>query len=99
MAQGTIKVKTEYLPFSSLAVRLFARPIIEIDGTPNKNTWGTYTFMVQPGNHKIKVYYPWFFVKQCNLADTAIDVAEGQTVGIRYTPARTIFQPGKIESM
>ncbi len=97
MPEGLIKVCTECLPLSSYSVRHLVHPVIEIDGTPHKNSWGTYTFPVAPGTHRIAVYYRWFFFRRCNLAESTVDVTEGQIIAVKYTPARTVFQAGRLE--
>lgn len=38
----------------------FTRPIITIDGTPHRRSWGTHFFELEPGRHTLRVFVKYF---------------------------------------
>ncbi len=59
-----------------------AAPTIWIDGEPHKRAWGTWTFPVAPGVHKVEVAYMWLVERGRTRID--LEVAPGEIKRLRY---------------
>jgi hypothetical protein len=71
--------------------------IVEVDGAPTKGTWGDHTLAVAPGNHRVSVYWKfyWFLPVQRGTLDVAVE--PGATVSLRYKVRWLVFLPGKLQ--
>lgn len=70
---------------------------IDIDGR-NVGILGTtdFTYDVNPGKHKIKMYKSHTYDSFIGHAETEIDILEGEQLLIKYSPPMLINQPGNI---
>ena len=90
-----VEIKTEFFP---LAWFLFmVTPIIEIDGQKNKKSWGTSFWDLTPGDHVVKIYFPYFGMSQCGANQMTITVVEGQTARLSYNMPPLMLSKGKMK--
>ena len=93
-------MKTELeikLGFFPLAFYLFAcTPVIEIDGEKNQRSWGSHYFEVTPGQHNIKIYFPYIGMSECGANEVTIDVQEGAKRKVSYYMWPWMFAKGSI---
>jgi hypothetical protein len=77
-----VQVTTGFFP---LAFILFlCTPVVEINGKPNRTSWGTAFFETLPGNNDVKVYFPYLFFPQCGANSISVNVKQGQVVKIKF---------------
>ena len=92
--QVTIQVNARHSP---LAWLLYLTKItIEVDGAPQKGSWGDRTVSVAPGQHNVAVYFKYLTKARCCEASMTVDAAEGQTVALDYRTPVLMTAPGKL---
>jgi hypothetical protein len=96
-------VKTEYslleikLGFFPLAFFLFlCTPVVEIDGEKSQKSWGSHDFKITPGQHKIKIYFPYMWMSECGANEVTIDIQEGLKRKVSYYMWPFVFAKGSI---
>jgi hypothetical protein len=92
----SIEVKAGFFP---LGFFLFAcRPRIVIDdGEPEIRSWGTHTFAVSPGRHRVRVYFHYLFKPECGRNEREVEVQQGQVVKVTYYMWPWMFAPGSMK--
>ena len=92
-----IEVKTGFFP---LAFILFlCTPVIEINGQKNIKSWGTHYFELLPGDHIIKIYFPYLFKSECGANQINVSILEGQTRRIVYNMPPWMLAAGTIKEI
>ena len=76
----------------------FFKPTILIDGTPNRVSWGTHVFEVQPGRHHVEIFFRYFFTN-AGKASIDVDVPSGEIRRVSYRAPWLVFLPGKIREV
>src|SRR3954465_12093222 len=67
-----IQIETSFFPLSFF---LYAcTPRIVIDGAVVLRPWGTHSFQLTPGMHRVQVYFFYLFLPQCGFAQTNVVV-------------------------
>lgn len=74
---------------------LAAAPTIWIDGVAHKRAWGTWTFPVEPGTHKIEIAYMWIVERGRQRIE--LEVTPGEIKRLRYHVRPFISPEMKIE--
>lgn len=79
-----------------LSHQLFAfTPEIDIDGIVHRRRWwSSNPFHLPPGQHFIRISFPYFFSPKCGLASIRVKVTEGKTVQLSYYMGWLMFLPG-----
>jgi len=92
---GEIELK---IGFSPLAFILYlCKSRISIDGgEPVVRRWGTERIPVQPGQHRVTVWFRYAFIQQACIGDVVVDVPPGAQVPVSYRVPWLIFLPGKM---
>jgi hypothetical protein len=92
---ATLEIKTGFFP---LAFLLFlCTPTIEIDGKPERRSWGKSSFQVSPGSHRIRIFFAYLFKPECGANETDVTIVEGQTIRINYYMPPWMFSRGSIK--
>lgn len=95
---STINLVTKFFP---LAIFLYLfPPRVEVDGgEPQKISWGSNSLQVAPGQHHLKVYFPYLFIfRKTGKAEADVTATEGQTPTVTYkAPTWFMFLPGKMK--
>jgi hypothetical protein len=92
--QATIRVNGRHSP---LAWLLYATKLtIEIDGTPQKGSWGDRTISVTPGQHEVKIYFKYITKARCCEAAATVETGIGQTVAMEYRTPMLMTAPGRL---
>jgi hypothetical protein len=76
----------------------FTRPTVVIDGHPDECPWGEHFFPLQPGPHKIEIFYRYLGLRAGKVC-VGIDVLPNQVIQASYrTPNSVViaFLPGKL---
>lgn len=95
MAQkATIRVNGRHSPMAWLLY--LTKLTIEVDGTPQKGSWGDRTIPVTPGRHEVKVYFKYMAKARCCEAGTMVDVVDGRTVAMEYRTPMMMTSPGRL---
>lgn len=89
---ATIEVIASHMPSSG--GQDFVSPIIEVDGVPHTGKWGPNALTVSPGRHVLKAYHQWLIFKQAYASETTVEVAEGQTVRLKWHTGAAPYRPG-----
>ncbi len=92
---ATLEIKTGFFPLAFFL--FFCTPTIEIDGNPQRRSWGRSTFEVSPGSHRVKIYFGYLFKPQCGENEIGVTVAEGSTTRINYWMPPWMFARGSIK--
>jgi hypothetical protein len=92
---GTIKLVTKFFPLAFLLYFFPARA--GLDGAePEKVGWGTKEYSLAPGEHRLHIFFPYFFGPM-GKADVTVTVQEGQTVTVTYKPPWLVFLAGRVK--
>lgn len=89
-----IDVVAEFFP---LAFLLFlCAPVIEIDGVRHPKTWGRHRFDVPPGEHTVKVYFPYLTMRECGANSRTVTVEPGKRVLVKWYMWPLMIVPGEM---
>lgn len=92
--QATVRVNGRHSPMAWL---LYATKLtIEVDGVPQKGSWGDRTISVPPGRHEVKVYFKYITKPRCCEARVTVDTVDGQTVAMEYRTPMMMTSPGRL---
>lgn len=92
--QTTIRVNGRHNPLAWLLY--FTKLTVEVDGTPERGSWGDRTISVAPGRHEVKVYFKYIAKARCCEAGVTVDAADGQTVALQYRTPMLMTAPGRL---
>jgi hypothetical protein len=92
---ATIRLTTKFFPLAFLLLLFPARAVV--DGQEQKVGWKTTDLPVSPGTHRLRVFFPYLFLRQAGAAEIEVAVAEGQTVNVSYRAPWLVFLAGKIK--
>ena len=90
----TIRINGRHSPMAWLLY--LTKLTIEVDGTPEKGSWGDRTIAVAPGRHEVKVYFKYLTKTRCCEASAIIDTTNGQTVAMEYRTPMMMTAPGRL---
>jgi len=95
MAQkATLRIKGRHSPMAWL---LYATKLtIEVDGTPEKGSWGDRTISVAPGRHEVKIYFKYITKSRCCEASVTVNATDGQTIAMEYRTPMMMTAPGRL---
>ena len=69
----------------------------DIDGrNAGRLTWENQTVEVSPGPHRIKMYKSHTYDTFIGVAETTVEVGEGETLMVRYGAPMMVNQPGNL---
>lgn len=75
---------------------MMVNPVVTLMGREHSIKWGRpHLFPLPPGNHQIRVYYPWFF-QQANSVTTWVQVHVGFITQVKYTTSFLTFASGNL---
>ena len=90
-----LEITTSFFPLSFLF--FFCKTLIVIDGSDcGPVRWGTHTFAVGPGHHRVKVSARYLFFTDSMARETIVEVPPGAVVQVRYRAPLVTFMRGKI---
>ena len=69
---------------------------IEVDGTPQRGSWGERTISVPPGPHEVRVYFKYIAKARCCEAAATVNTADGQTVAMEYRSPIMMTSAGRL---
>src|SRR5262249_57350963 len=96
MNEGSIEVVASH---SALAYfYALAKPRIEIDDSETRLPWGSHSFRVAPGRHRVAVSYPWLFKPHCGRNAVEVAAGAGETIRVTYRAGLIRYAPGKLTS-
>jgi hypothetical protein len=70
--------------------------VVEVDGVETKGTWGDQALPVAPGNHRVSVWWKFYWFLPVQRATLDVAVSSGADVSLRYRVRWLIFLPGKL---
>jgi hypothetical protein len=74
----------------------FIKPKIFLNGHEHPAAWGRNLLPVQPGQHHLHVYVPYFLPPKVGPADIAVAAAPGETVELEYRAPMWAFIGGSL---
>jgi hypothetical protein len=92
--QTAIAVTTKF--FWLAWIFFFIKPKIFLNGHEVAAVWGRNVIPVQPGQHHLHVYVPYFLPPKVGPADLAVPVHPGQTVELEYATPMWVFSSGSL---
>jgi hypothetical protein len=92
--QTAIAVTTKF--FWLAFIFFFIKPKIFLNGHEIAGVWGRNVIPVQPGQHHLHVYVPYFLPSKIGPADLAVPVQPGQTVELEYRAPLWAFSQGSL---
>jgi hypothetical protein len=95
MEQTGIQVKTGFFPMSWFLY--MCTPVIEINGQKNITKWGSRFFALPPGKYLVKIYFPYFGMKECGANQIEVEVTENKSVFVDYYMSGWMMSKGKIK--
>jgi hypothetical protein len=92
--KATIRINGRHSPMAWL---LYATKLtIEVDGTPERGSWGDRTVSVTPGRHEVKIYFKYITKARCCEAWAKVDAVDGQTIAMEYRTPMMMTAPGRL---
>ena len=91
---ATLALTAKFFPMAFIF--FFVKPAITIDGYQVPGVWGRNVIPVAPGRHQLHVHTPYFLPSKVGPADTAVDLAPGQTVELEYRSPVVVFMGGAL---
>lgn len=91
---GAIEVTTGYMVLAFLLAAFKTR--VAIDGRVYELPWGTNTFPVNPGRHRVRVSFKYLIPSDAGGNEVDVDVKPGETVRVGYRAPWLVFLKGKI---
>lgn len=89
-----IDVHAEFFP---LAFLLFlCAPVIEIDGVKHPKSWGRHRFDLPPGEHTVKVYFPYLMLPECGANSRTVTVEPAKRVLVKWYMWPWMFAPAEM---
>jgi hypothetical protein len=92
--QPAIAVTTKFLWLSWFFFLI--KPKIFLNGHEVAAQWGRNVIPVQPGQHHLHLYVPYFLPPKIGPADLAVPVQPGQTVELEYRAPVWTFSKGSL---
>ncbi|XOV68286.1 MAG: hypothetical protein ACFHU9_03730 [Fluviicola sp.] len=89
-----LHVKTGFFPLAWILY--FVTPTIEINGEKHKKKWGQDSFALDPGEHHVKISFPYMGRAECGANDVTVTLADGETKRIMYGAPFFMFSKGNI---
>ena len=72
------------------------KPVVNINGYAQEVPWGQpVVFPMPPGNHQVKVHFPWIF-REGNPAHAWVPVHMGYVTDLKYGTSFFIFMDGDL---
>jgi hypothetical protein len=93
-AQGAIAVTTKF-PWLNW-ILLVIKPRIFVNGHQIAGVWGRNVIPVQPGQHHLHIYAPYFLPPKVGPAELTVPVHPGQTVELEYRAPWWAFSGGSL---
>ncbi len=90
-----IYIKTKFFPLAFFL--FFVTPCIEIDGKQYRRKWGRSFFEIPAGQHNIKVFFPYIFMRECGANQITLSIEDGEEKHILYKAPLILFFKGKIK--
>jgi hypothetical protein len=91
---GAIEVTTGYMVLAFLLAAFKTR--VAIDGHVYELPWGTNTFPVSAGRHRVRVSFKYLIPSDAGGNEVDVDVKPGETVRVGYRAPWLVFLAGKI---
>lgn len=92
--QTAIAVTTKFMWLNWIF--FFIKPKIFLNGHEVPAVWGRNIIPVQPGQHHLQLYVPYFLPPKIGSADLAVPVHPGQTVELEYRSPVWVFSGGSL---
>ena len=92
--KATIRINARHSPMAWLLY--LTKVTIEVDGTPEKGSWGDRTVSVSPGRHEVKIYFKYMTKARCCEAGVTVSATDGQTIVMEYRTPMMMTAPGKL---
>lgn len=89
-----VEVTMSFFPLAWLLY--FCRPVVEINGYPNRLGWGTHFLDLPPGRFVVAIYFPYMFSARCGLNSCEIMLQPGMVRRISFYMWPLMFIPGSI---
>lgn len=84
-AQSPTGIEVEAGFFPLMWILYFCSPTIEIDGYEFRKTWGKHFFQVEPGWHKVTVFFPYLFLPRAGANSIDVYVHPGYITRVKYS--------------
>ena len=91
---GYLDITLDYFPLQW--IKSFVTPTLEIDGYPAQKPWGRHVVPLAPGNHHVRVHYPYLFISQSGLAARVVPIYAGMATMARYEAPWFSFSGGTL---
>ena len=91
--QTGVLLQMRFIPISFLL--FFATPRLHIDdGEAIRVRWGNRFFPLEPGQHTLRCYLPYFSYQEMGDSSVTVDVGPGQVVRAKWRGRRSLT-PGR----
>jgi hypothetical protein len=92
--QATVRINARHSPMAWLLY--MTKITIEVDGWPQRGSWGDRTLSITPGRHEVKVYFKYITKARCCEAAVVVDTVAGQTIAMEYRTPVMMTAPGRL---
>jgi hypothetical protein len=93
---GALDISLSYMPLQW--VLEFVSPIVEIDGYKLPKNWSRHVIPLAPGQHSLRVYFPYLFQSECGLitAPQGVSIYSRTATGVKYEAPWFMFSAGTL---
>ena len=92
-----LEITTKFFPLAWFLY--FVNPVIEINDNRFPGKWGKRHFELPPGEHILKIYFPYMFYKECGANTVRISLEEGQIRKVEYYMPPWMMAKGRIKEI
>lgn len=93
--QTELEIKTGFFPLAWFLY--FVTPVIEINGEKHRQKWGAHSFSLLPGEYRVKVSFPYFWMSECGANEITVTLSEGEKRRINYNMPPWMLAKGSIK--
>jgi hypothetical protein len=74
----------------------FLTPKVVINGYPQRFPWGYHRIELPPGQHRVRVSFPYLFMDECGPAEAMVPIQSGLMTRVDYQCPFFVFMNGTI---
>ena len=74
----------------------FVTPNVVINGYPDRRPWGVHRIQLPPGQHHVRVSFPYLFTNDCCPAESMVPIYQGMLTRVDYQIPLVVFANGTI---
>jgi hypothetical protein len=95
MQPAQLEVELSFFPL--MWILYLVSPWLSINGTAQRQKWGTLHLTLPAGRYQVEAWFPYIFSSQTSKGGIVVDLAPGGSYKLRYRPAWIVMLPGSMK--